>query len=813
MAEQLQIQEFVVGEEEKECTTIMDVQIESPVNLYNLDYCYLNLPPISPLADIVLSPLWSSSDCNDTGCYDGSSISAIRRISNDQHFSSHSASYPDGSPGDVDRSLRKSPAYEKASSLDFCNIKKRISQAVEYILSMGEDILVQFWAPVKTSSQCILATCGQPFAIDSTNSRLHHYRMISVMYYYSVDGTNDGCLGLPGRVFKMKFPEWTPNVKYYSSKEFPQLDHALLYNIRGTLALPVFEGDRCVGVLELIMTSEKINYAPEFDKVCKALEATNLKSTETFDQRDTLTCNEDFKNTQVEILELLSAVCERHKLPLAQTWLPFSHQNAVICGNRFTGLTCGPSFAFYVVEAHMWAFREACLEHLLQDKQGLPGKAFSSLDACFCPDISLFGKSEYPLAHYARMFGLQSSLAIPVYSSLSREETCVLEFFLPHSSTDQKMQLQIAVSILATTREILQNSKVMQWMEPKVEGHFKIIDLSVGKKLPFAPVAELKSQTVDTRHGLLASPGGLGSKEQDLPMQQMPEYDIALFKATSDANAKKITSSILENDEKKTSQVLRQLFGRNLNDAANCLGVSRSTFKRICRQQGISRWPRMKKSSSNCFDQIREHVNEAAHLVEKASTGTSWPVEPMLEFGSNSSTNLKKPIHHGLLLQQIESTTFTSGNLAKEMPNEKSNSVTLSNFGVLVGTDKRVPESSGSVPQNSCPPLAQLLASIVDVPRSPPVTALQNGETAIIKVRYGEYIIRFRLSFSSQFGELENKVADRLELKIGTFRIQYQDTDDDWVLITCNDDLESCLSEWRSVGNRSIKMLVQTINL
>ncbi|XP_059298068.1 protein NLP7-like [Lycium ferocissimum] len=224
MAEQLQIQEFVVEEEEKECTTIMDVQIESPVNLYNLDYCYLNLPPISPLADIVLSPLWNSSDCNDTGCSDGSSISAIRRISSDKHFSSHSASYPDGSPGDVDRSLRKSPAYEKASSLDFCNIEKRMSQAVGYILSMGEDILVQFWAPVKNSSQCMLATCGQPFAIDSTNSRLHHYRMISLMYHCSVDGTNDGCLGLPGRVFKMKFPEWTPNVKYYSSKEFPQLD-------------------------------------------------------------------------------------------------------------------------------------------------------------------------------------------------------------------------------------------------------------------------------------------------------------------------------------------------------------------------------------------------------------------------------------------------------------------------------------------------------------------------------------------------------------------------------------------------------------
>ncbi|PHT57808.1 Protein NLP6 [Capsicum baccatum] len=90
----------------------------------------------------------------------------------------------------------------------------------------------------------------------------------------AVQRLTDGVLGLPGRVYRKSCQNGLQNVQYYSSKEFPRLYHALHCNVRGTLALPAFEtcGHSCVGVLELIMISQKINYAPEVDKVCKALE-------------------------------------------------------------------------------------------------------------------------------------------------------------------------------------------------------------------------------------------------------------------------------------------------------------------------------------------------------------------------------------------------------------------------------------------------------------------------------------------------------------------------------------------------------------
>ncbi|KAI3822098.1 hypothetical protein L1987_09679 [Smallanthus sonchifolius] len=171
-----------------------------------------------------------------------------------------------------------------------CVIKERMTMALRYFIELGEKhVLAQVWAPVKNKGRYVLTTSGQPFVLDPNCTGLHQYRMASLMYMFSVDGETDGVLGLPARVFRHKLPEWTPNVQYYSDKEYQRLNHALNYDVRGTLALPVFEpsGQSCVGVLELILTSQKINYAPEVDKVCKALEAVNLKSSNILDSPNT----------------------------------------------------------------------------------------------------------------------------------------------------------------------------------------------------------------------------------------------------------------------------------------------------------------------------------------------------------------------------------------------------------------------------------------------------------------------------------------------------------------------------------------------
>jgi hypothetical protein len=174
------------------------------------------------------------------------------------------------------------PLLPPIDNLDrYCGIKEKMTQALRYFKEWTEmNVLAQVWAPVRNGNRFVLTTSGQPFVLDPHSNGLNQYRTVSLMYKFSVDGENDGTLGLPGRVFQQKLPEWSPNVLYYSSKEYPRRDHAQHYNVRGTLALPVFEPSlpSCIGVLELIMTSPKINYAPEVEKICKALEVQFLST-------------------------------------------------------------------------------------------------------------------------------------------------------------------------------------------------------------------------------------------------------------------------------------------------------------------------------------------------------------------------------------------------------------------------------------------------------------------------------------------------------------------------------------------------------
>ncbi|GMH28024.1 hypothetical protein Nepgr_029867 [Nepenthes gracilis] len=227
------------------------------------------------------------------------------------------------------------------------------------------------------------------------------------MNIFSVDGECDGPLGLPGRIFSPKLLEWTPNVQYYSRKEYLRLTHAKHYIAQGSLAFPVFEpsGRTSVGVLELIVNSQTINYAPEVDKVCKALEAVNLRTLGILDYPKIQICNEGRQNAFAEILEALIEECETYKLPPAQTWILRRHRSALAYGgvwknssSSFDGRCMEQVYmsnfatAFYVVDVDVWGFYEACAEYHLQRGQGVTGRAFSSLGMYFCGDIAQSAK-------------------------------------------------------------------------------------------------------------------------------------------------------------------------------------------------------------------------------------------------------------------------------------------------------------------------------------------------------------------------------------------------------------------------------------
>lgn len=265
-------------------TTFMDLDFTDLDASWPFDQIHSTSPVLVSTSDQPFSPLWTFADGVNVSI-DRHPPAAAFRISADFNRFSHCNPEPAvqkiEEEEDNDDNKKKHPTpflgFTPLEDLDVsCIIKERMTQALRYFKESTEQhqILAQVWAPVKSGNRFVLTTSGQPFVLGPHSNGLNQYRTVSQMYMFAVDEEIDGPLGLPGRVFRQKLPEWTPNVQYYTSKEYSRVNHARNFNVKGTLALPVFEpsGQSCVGVLELIMTSQKINYAPEVDKVCKALE-------------------------------------------------------------------------------------------------------------------------------------------------------------------------------------------------------------------------------------------------------------------------------------------------------------------------------------------------------------------------------------------------------------------------------------------------------------------------------------------------------------------------------------------------------------
>ncbi|KAL8216611.1 hypothetical protein R6Q57_023448 [Mikania cordata] len=727
-----------------------------------------------------------------------------------------------------------------------CVIKERMTMALRYFIELGEKhVLAQVWAPVKNKGRYVLTTSGQPFVLDPNCTGLHQYRMASLMYMFSVDGETDGVLGLPGRVFRHKLPEWTPNVQYYSDKEYQRLNHALNYDVRGTLALPVFEpsGQSCVGVLELILTSQKINYAPEVDKVCKALEAANLKSSNILDSPNTQICNENRQQALAEILEVLAAVCETHNFPLAQTWVPCRHRSVLAYGGGFKkscssfdgscmGQVCMSTtdVAFYVVDAHMWGFRDACAEHHLQKGQGVAGQAFATRSSCFCENITHFSKTEYPLVHYARLFGLVGSFAVCLRSTHTGDDDYILEFFLPPNMVDCKDQQAMLGSLLTSMKQHFRSLKVASGEEIGEDGRFvEIIKASVN-----GDIIDSGIQSIRLSESVISN-GGPIINESKVINGNCGKLETVEATKKSERKRGKAEKSI-------SLEVLQQHFAGSLKDAARNLGVCPTTMKRICRQHGISRWPSRKINKVNRsltkLKRVIESVQggEGTFTIPLATTqlplgvdSTSWPTAPNGSPTNQLGSPGSKPFDLPCPKNGQGPTNQTSG--SREASTSSPNShrscqesqlyeVKAPNADALQTAQAEEPfrgimliEDAGSSHDltNLCP-VTEPLEKVQLSPKAQPFTTRPETKTITIKASHREDIIRFRVATNSGIITLKEEVAKRLKLDVGTFDIKYLDDDHEWVLIVCDADLQECIELSMSSGCNIIRLLVHDLS-
>ncbi|CAF2065254.1 unnamed protein product [Brassica napus] len=678
------------------------------------------------------------------------------------------------------------------------SVMERLVQAVKHIkdfTSERGDSLIQLWVPVDRGGKRVLTTKEQPFSHDPMSQRLAHYREISENYQFSAeqeDSSSKDLVGLPGRVFLGQVPEWTPDVRFFKNEEYPRVQHAQDCDVRGTLAIPVFEqgSKTCIGVIEVVMTTQMVKLSPELDSICRALQAVDLRSTEVPVSPSLKGPDFSYQAALPEIRNLLRCACETHKLPLAQTWMSCLKQSKTGCRhNDHNYIHCVSTIddACYVGDPTVREFHEACSEHHLLKGQGVVGEAFLTNGPCFSSDVSSYKKSEYPLSHHATMFGLHGTVAIRLRCIHTGSADFVLEFFLPKDCRDIEEQRRMLNALSTIMAHVPRSLRTVTEKELEEEGDQMVSEVETLPKIE--ETCEVHGSNSNPQHVGLAVDGELGF---DYGKGVSVVNENSTFSSGGGGSSRVTEKKKTKAEKNITLDVLRQYFAGSLKDAAKSIGVCPTTLKRICRQHGIQRWPSRKiKKVGHSLQKIQRVIDSvqgvSGHHLPIGSFYANFPNLASSQEQQSKQTTFLPPSSHS---QPAKSSS----------PGSSCSHTSSCSSETQVNKDdpmNKAREDTRSFKQTQTTQLS-------------PSTSSQDDDFLRLKVSYEEEKIRFRMRNSRRLKDLLWEIAKRFGIEdVSRYDLKYLDEDNEWVLLRCDDDVEECVDVCRSFPGETIKLLLQ----
>ncbi|KAA3482218.1 protein NLP2 [Gossypium australe] len=807
----------------------------------------------------------------------------------------------------------------------------RLMQAVLYLKESTkgrDDVLIQIWVPVKKGDKHVLTTQGQPYSLNTNCKSLEIFRDVSEAYSFPAEEDSEGPIGLPGRVFLGKLPEWTPDVRFFRRDEYRRVGLAQKYNVGGSFALPVFEqgSGTCLGVVEIVSCTQKINYRPELEHVCKALEvsffylcsfvyhmrhcntvkswnrketigincmihrnieactlhiefrtsfhpqkssngteiiAVDLRSSHCFTPPNVKGYNELHRVALPEITEVLRSICKRYELPLALTWTPSRHSDKnFYCCVSTSGSSC------FVADEGLTGFLEACSEHQLFRGQGIVGRAFTTNKQCFATDITAFSKTNYPLSHHARMFGLRAAVAIPLQSAFTGSVVFVLELFLPKDCHDSEAQKRMLNSLSGFMQQACRSLQIIMDKELEEEVILPVKEMfkSNKKETEFRIFSSKENSPVESSswiaHMMEAQQKGKGVSssweyKKELDFRQVHQH--AGTNRVDSGHRVLAEKKAGEKKRKKTEktiglQDLRQHFAGSLKDAAKSIGgakifhyineqvnyfflsnlndrktmmhfaVCPTTLKRICRQHGITRWPsrKIKKvgHSLRKLQVVIESVQGAEGAIQIGSFYSSFPELSSPNFSNNDPSSTLKLSNHSMSSEpRLETAMFSQEAIPSKSPLSSSSQSSGSSISCSSGAKQRSTSINalGGMEDPGGPLKSVIGDAKLHASNQHEMKLLrhQTGGDLRVKAMFGQVKLLFGLQPNWGFIDLQREIAKHFNIEdVDRINLKYLDDDNEWVLLTCDADLEECIDIYKSSQTHTIKIsLHQASNL
>ncbi|CAN8276831.1 unnamed protein product [Cochlearia groenlandica] len=504
-------------------------------------------------------------------------------------------------------------------------------------------------------------------------------------------------------------------------------------------------------------------------------------------------------HTDTQVSSILQAISKSYRLPLAITWW---------CGHQDSCLSVLAS-ASYAADQDSRCFLSACSDHHLLAGEGIAGTSFATKRQCFATDVAILSKWSYPLSHYARMFHLHAAFAVPLLTRRNRTVQFVIEFFLPRDCLDTQAQ-RLTLNSLSSQLSLRFQSSPHLMVENQLTE--KVRDTSIflqggsaKQQLVAEELAWISSMTSEAKDGK--------GKQVSVSWEYQRDQELKLGGGVREPSSFSSSSSSLDTGKRKrkaendiTLDTLRQHFAGSLKDAAKNIGVCPTTLKRICRQHGILRWPsrKIKKvgHSLRKLQVVMDSVQGVQGSLHLASFYTSFP---QLHTSSSSFPllNPTQTVHVPPKSLPSSSTSQTSSGSSTCCSSEDQQVVVFHKTDPIHPqklTTSSLQEEQGPVRvTSSLPPLLSATAS-----RKP-----KDGMK--VKAMFGDSKMRMSLQPHWRFTDLRREIANRFgmdDVLRSKFSLKYLDDDQEWVLLTCDADLEECIQVYKSSLKKTIRILV-----